>query len=98
MFRGGGAGGAGGGTCPPCFGDLFSKFWEFLKIHFLLLTDAPHEEFASANPALDKKDSELLMFIFEFSSPKIFVEPAQSILSDLSGDVDMDIGNTLQKR
>ena len=58
------------------WGDLFSKFWEFLKIHLSLLTDAPHKKFASANPALDKKDSELLLFIFEFSSPKIFVKPA----------------------
>ena len=48
--------------------------------------------------ALDKKDSELLVFIFEFSSPKIFVEPAQSILSDLSGEVDMDIGNLTVSR
>ena len=26
---------------PPSFGDLFSKFWEFLKIHFSLFTIAP---------------------------------------------------------
>ena len=73
--------------------DLLSKFWEFLKIHFLLLTDAPHEEFASANPALDKKDSELLMFIFEFSSPKIFVKPTKSILSGFIIFTNMVIGN-----
>jgi len=41
LGRGGGAGGAGGSLAPPCFGDLFSKFWEFLKIHFSLFTIAP---------------------------------------------------------
>ena len=41
MVRGGGAGGAGGAIAPPSFGDLLSKFWEFLKIYFSLFTVAP---------------------------------------------------------
>ena len=41
-----------GGSCSPlpCFGDLSSKFWEFLKIHFSLFTIAPLKKFVSANP------------------------------------------------
>ena len=35
----GGRAGA-GGKFPLSFGDLFGKFWEFLKIHFSLLTAA----------------------------------------------------------
>ena len=37
-------------SAPPSFRDLFSKFWEFLKIHFSLLIVAPHKKFASAHP------------------------------------------------
>ena len=39
---GGGAGGAGGAIArPPSFGDLLSKFWEFLKKIVSLFTVAP---------------------------------------------------------
>ena len=69
---------------------------EFIKMYAKRSPKYPLE--LAQELALDKKDSELLVFIFEFSSPKIFVEPAQSILSDLSGDVDMDIGTHLRKR
>ena len=49
ILRGGRAaiGGQGGGFLLKIY---LVKFWEFLAIHFLLFTVAPHKKFASALP------------------------------------------------